>query len=170
MLLRASVLTRAQQAHIGAKESEEVDEDKQSWEGIGPPGVRAPGSLPVTLGCRRSGLSVGGCLWWQESSTAGRSRSKESCSGPPTGVFTLHRCHKLKRSPLYRLSMELTIPGLPEGPFGLSVKATTASIMLPLEVCSSCEFDLCFLPSFVLQVYILSVNSRNLKNDFGLCL
>lgn len=44
---------------------------------------------------------------------------------PPTAVFTLHRCHNLKGSPLYRLSMKLTIPGLPKEPFGLSVKATT---------------------------------------------
>lgn len=103
-------------------------EDKRSWESIVAPrdaGCGAPASLPAALGCRRSGLSARGCLWWQESSPAGRSCSKQSCSAPPTGAFTLHRCPNPKRSPLYRLSMKPTVPGLPEEPFGLSLKAST---------------------------------------------
>lgn len=41
------------------------------------------------------------------------------------GVFMLHRCHNLRRTSLYRLSLRHTIPVLPKEPFGLSIKHKT---------------------------------------------
>lgn len=70
------------------KETEEVDEGKQSWESIVPPRDSGSRALGLFLWCwawRRSGLSVRGCLWWQESWTEGQSCSKESC--PPWCVY-----------------------------------------------------------------------------------
>lgn len=88
---------------------------------------------------------------------------------PPTGVFTLHRCHNLKGSPLYRLSMKLTIPGLPKEPFGLSVKATTppSPFLWTFEVAGNwiCIFSQVLSCVFVFDVFLF----KEAKISLGGC-